>query len=124
MMYRTMSFEKPPERWRVLLEQAITCAGKGGQLAVAQALGVSRTYVSRVMSTGKSGLKEVSERFIARVIACYEKPVYIDCPATQRSQLQSECDKANQPAPTHHPIAVQIWRKCQICPKKPPGEKS
>lgn len=114
-----MTTETPPEDWRTLLEQAILDAKKGGRTTVSETLGVSRSYVSRVMSTGKSGLNSVSPRFIDRVIHCYSRQTRVDCPATQQRQARSECAKANQPAPTHNPIAVQIWRQCQVCPNKP-----
>lgn len=104
--------------WRALLEREVEKAGEHGKARVAVRLGLSRAYVSRVMNPeGKSGLKSVPQTFIDRVISRFH---VVACPA--RGDLEvpyTDCAKANQPAPTHNPLAVMLWRKCQSCPNKP-----
>lgn len=108
--------------WMALLQRELEKAGPKGKVRVAARLGVSRSYVSRVMNQdGKSAMKRVPQEFIDRVIARFHVTT---CP--QRGDLEvpySDCTKANQPAPTHNPLAVMLWRKCQTCPNKPTPTK-
>lgn len=104
--------------WRALLlaEVARDPRKKAG---VAVRLNVSRAYVSRVLSEGRSALGAVPQKFINRVIDRFH--VVDHCPATQAPQPRAECLKANGPAPTHNPLAMRVWRCCQTCPHKPHG---
>jgi len=107
--------------WRALLDAEVAKAGQHGKARVAVRLGFSRAYVSRVMNPeGKSGLKNVPQSFIDRVINRFH---VIACPVRSVEVPYSDCAKANQPAPTHNPLAVMVWRKCQSCPNKPEGDR-
>lgn len=101
--------------WRDILarEVALDPRGKAG---VAERLGVCRSYVSRVLSTGKSGYKAVPRKFILRVL---DLEAEIDCPARGLRAPRTDCHKANEPIPTWNPVAVALWRACQQCPNKP-----
>lgn len=97
--------------WRELLEHAVAETNPG---AVAAALGVSRTYVSRVRS---GHLDPVPAAFVRRVRATYD---LVDCPATGRAQPATDCRRyATEIAPTHNPRSLRIWRHCQTCPNHP-----
>ncbi len=105
--------------WRALLDAGLERLGS--KAALAGRLGFSRAYVSRVMNPeGKSGIPEPHDTFVQRVI---ERLSGVECPISHRPPARSECDKANDPAPIHNPIAVQLWRKCQTCPHKPNPQK-
>lgn len=111
-----------PELWRTLLEEACSDHPKG-KAGVAKRLGVSRSYVSRALATGRSAAgfpKGVRPQFIGRVMDCLH---VIECPATYQKQPRGTCRKANEPAPTHNPLAMRIWRECQSCPNKPSREE-
>ena len=103
------------KHWRALLEVAVQRSNK---TAVAAQLQVSRSYVSRAMSTGRAALASVPQAFIARVKARY---LVVECPFRQATVPWATCLDANQPAPTHNPLMVAAWRACQKCPKKPAG---
>ena len=107
--------------WMSLLKTAVTAAGKAGKQRVADRLGFSRPYVSRVMNPdGKSGIPNPPQSFIDRVIDRYH--VVSECPATQREQPRIECRRlALGAAPMHNPLAMRIWKTCQTCPHKPEG---
>jgi len=92
---------------------------KNNKAALATRIGFSRAYVSRVMNPeGKSGIRVPHQTFIDRVI---DRLHVVECPISRQAVRRTECAKANQPAPTHNPMAVQLWRKCQTCPHKPQG---
>lgn len=106
--------------WRGLLEKAVA-AHKKGKAGVAARLGVSRALVSRVMSDGKSAIDPTRD-FIDLVISRFHT---VECPIGNfnLSTAISECEKANNPAPTHNPLAMNRWRECQRCPNRPTGDK-
>lgn len=98
---------------------AEVAANKRGKAGVAERLGVSRAYVSRCLSSGASAFKEVPDEFVSRVLGTYHIVV---CPATGEKRSRDECRSANEPAPTHNPLAMRLWRECQQCPNKPRKE--
>lgn len=101
---------------RQLLIDAVVAAGAKGKAAVAIRLGYSREMVARVLSPNDP--LEMSERFVDRVIDRFH--VIPVCPATEQQQPRSECRRlSSQPAPTHNPLSMRIWRACQSCPHKP-----
>lgn len=103
--------------WRALLETEIA-AHRRGKAGVADRLGVSRAYVSRVLSPGKSGLAKVPKSFVDRVIDRLH--VVAECPVTCQPRPRSECRQiGNGPAPTHNPLSMRTWRACQQCAHKP-----
>ena len=106
--------------WRALLEGEVKRDPRK-KAGVADRLGFKRCYVSRVMSTGSSAVPNVSQRFIDRVIDRFH--VVDLCPATKAPQPRAECNKSNEPAPTHNPQAMRVWRCCQTCPHKPSPAK-
>jgi hypothetical protein len=110
----------PTAVWRDIIAREIA-ADPRGKAGVADRLGVSRSYVSRALSAGKSGYQAVPKKFILRVLDLESE---IDCPATGARTPRADCHKANAPMPTYNPIAVGIWRACQSCPHKPTGVKS
>lgn len=101
--------------WRALLIHEVGCDPRG-KAGVALRLGVSRAYVSRVLTQGACAIEAVSPRFIERVLDAYH---VIECPATLDMQPRSHCHKANTPAPMHNPLSLRIWRTCQNCQHKP-----
>lgn len=101
--------------WRTVLAREIARDPRG-KAGIAQRLGVSRCYVSRVTSGGVSALAAVSPRFVSRV---YDLESDVGCPATGGMIARRECLKALAPAPTHNPQAMRIWRECQTCAMKP-----
>ena len=97
--------------WRVVLNSAITTdpAGKKG---VAERLGVSRPYVSRV-TTGDLQHR-VPARFIARVTAVL---MQVDCPYLQRPLPPAECGRyAERSYAQVSSFEVDHWRACRACP--------
>ena len=97
--------------WRVVLNSAITTdpAGKKG---VAERLGVSRPYVSRV-TTGDLQHR-VPARFIARVTAVL---MQVDCPYLQRPLAPAECGRyAERSYAQVSSFEVDHWRACRACP--------
>lgn len=105
--------------WRALLATEIA-RNPRKKAGVAEELRVSRCYISRITSTGSSAITDVSPQFVTRVLDRYLGAVV--CPATGQSQPRRECHKANQPAPTHNPNSMRIWRHCQQCALKPAKE--
>lgn len=105
--------------WRALLAAELARAPRG-KAGVAERLGFSRVYVSRVMSTGSSAYADVPQKFIDRVISRFH---VVSCPARAGQEMPyADCAKGNGPAPTHNPLAMHIWRECQRCPNKPTQE--
>jgi hypothetical protein len=106
--------------WRGLLEAAVAAHPKG-KAGVALRLGVSRAYVSRALSEGKSGFAQVPKTFVDRVLdRLYVVP---ECPAISQPRPRADCQQiGNGPAPTHNPVSMRVWRACQQCPHKPEGK--
>lgn len=103
--------------WQRLLADAIRNAGPRGKAAVAERLGVSRPYVSRVVA---GDYDPVPQPFIDRVIE--RLYVVAECPATGQPQPRIDCRRiALGAAPTHNPLAMRIWACCQRCAEKPEG---
>lgn len=105
----------PPPAWRDIIEREIA-ADPRGKAGIADRLGVSRCYVSRVLTAGKAGYQAVPKKFILRVLDLESD---VDCPATAGRMPRAECRKANGEAPTHNPFAMRLWRECQVCTLKP-----
>lgn len=100
----------PPD-WRDVLEREIS-ADPRGKLGLAERMGVSRVYVSRV-ATGHIPPEQVSPRFIARLYESLE--AYI-CPHTGQTIAPSLCRQAA--ARTYESLTfaeVDQWRACQSC---------
>lgn len=98
-------------RWRDVLTNAV--ADLGTKQRAAERLGVSRTYVSRVMS---GDIYPVPQAFIDRVIA---KLDVVTCPHSFQEQVRQNCLHALGPAPTHNPFRLALWQACQQCPHRP-----
>ena len=101
--------------WQDILAREVA-ADPRGKAGVAVRLGVCRSYVSRVMSAGSSAYAAVPRRFVLRVL---DLDADIDCPAQGAKRPRADCHKANEPAPTHNPMAMRLWRECHACPHKP-----
>lgn len=100
----------PPD-WRDVLEREIS-ADPRGKLGLAERMGVSRVYVSRV-ATGHIPPEQVSPRFIARLYESLE--AYI-CPHTGQTIAPSLCRQTA--ARTYESLTfaeVDQWRACQSC---------
>ncbi|MBW7901227.1 MAG: LacI family transcriptional regulator [Rhodocyclaceae bacterium] len=101
-----------------LLRLAVDAAGKRGKAHVATRLGVSRCYVSRVLSPTDTCRCPLSDAVAQRIIDRYH--VIPECPATLQPQPRSECARISHgAAPTHNPLSMRIWRVCQTCVHKP-----
>lgn len=112
----TESFVNATPDWRAILEQAVSEHPKG-KAGVSVRLGVSRSYVSRVLSSGTSAY-EAPPSFITKVI----ERLYMvaECPHTSQPQPFSECRAVSlSPPPTHNPSRMALWKSCQRCPNKP-----
>lgn len=105
----------PLPDWRAILAREVSLHPRG-KAGVAERLGVSRTYVSRALSTGASAYPHVPQPFVSRVLDLESD---VDCPPRSQRVARAECRKALAPAPTHNPLAMRIWRECQICAFKP-----
>jgi len=103
--------------WRTILEAAVKNHERG-KAGVADRLGVGRSYVSQILSTGKSA-RPAPPKFVERVIASFHT---VNCPYTGWETPYADCAKANGPVPTFNPLLVQRWRACQGCPNKPAKE--
>ena len=101
--------------WRALLEAEVA-RNPRGKAGVAPRLGIKRSYLSRIMSSGSSAVA-ASPEVIRRVIDRFH--LVDECPATNQPMPRSDCLKALQAAPTHNPLSMRIWRCCQTCPHKP-----
>ena len=98
-----------------LLAEAVAADPKG-KAGVAWRLNVSRALLSRVLSPNDP--TGMSAKLAQRVIDCYH--VVPACPYNGLARPRSECRRlALGPAPTHNPLAMQIWKTCQSCPHKP-----
>lgn len=105
--------------WRALLATEVS-SNPRGKAGVADRLGVTRGYVSQVMSEGSSKPAAVSPKFVKRVLGLLH---VITCPATREEQPREACAKAIAAAPTHNPQAMRVWRCCQTCPHKPTSQE-
>lgn len=109
-------------RWLALLKAAVAADGKLGKLGVAQRMGVSRPYVSRVLMTGEGRIKVPSEHFIRRVLAAFGDG-RLDCPhlGTDIALGQCQAFAAREWKVIHGsgPEKVLHWRACQRCPQNP-----
>ena len=114
-------------RWRVLLKEVLAQKGRGGMTQVAQDMGVSRVYVSRVFMTGENRIAVPSKKFIARVFAAYGNG-RVDCPHLGTDIAHGECRR--YAALTWAviqgtgPQRVLHWRACQACPQNPQPENA
>jgi hypothetical protein len=106
--------------WRAILVREVDLDPRG-KAGVAQRLGVSRAYVSRALSGGKSAYAAVPRKFISRV---WDIESDVHCPMHGSKIPRAECRKAIAPAPIHNPLAMHVWRGCQRCALKPIEDKT
>jgi transcriptional regulator with XRE-family HTH domain len=104
------------EHWRARLVAEIE-ADPRGKAGLAERMGISRSYISRVLSTGSSRLPEqqtitFARRFLSHIGA-------LNCPATGEQIDRKVCAAAHEYAPTHNPLSMQRWRQCQSCANRP-----
>lgn len=118
--FLTRDLELVEPRWLALLKQTIAQhPGRGGVLKAAQAMGVSRTYVARVLMTGENRIKVPSQAFINRVIAAFGQG-RVDCPHLARDIAPGECHAyARRSYGAISAADVPHWRACQSCPQNP-----
>lgn len=104
-----------------LLRAEVANAGDGGKASVAVRLGISRCYLSRVLSPNDTC--EASEKLLGRIIDRFD--VIPECPATGLPQPRHECLRlCRGKAPTHNPLSMRIWKIGQTCPNKPQEDRS
>jgi hypothetical protein len=114
-------------RWRVLLKEVLAQKGRGGMTQVAQDMGVSRVYVSRVFMTGENRIAVPSQKFIDRVLSAYGNG-RVDCPHLCTDIAHGDCQR--YAALTWAviqgtgPERVLHWRACQACPNNPQPESA
>jgi hypothetical protein len=114
-------------RWLVLLKEVLAQKGRGGMTQVAQDMGVSRVYVSRVFMTGENRIAVPSQKFIDRVLAAYGNG-RVDCPHLGTDIAHGDCQR--YAALTWAviqgtgPERVLHWRACQACPNNPQPESA
>ena len=103
----------PTPGWRLALNAAIS-ADPEGKKGVAERLGVSRPYVSRI-TTGHIAV--ASRRFVARVEAAL---MQVDCPHLLRALPPAECRAYAQRSYAQiSQFDVGHWRACRTCPCNP-----
>lgn len=121
----------PDEDWRSVLLSLIasTPGGISGVAKLAESMGIEglgRVYITRVLSSGKSGIAKPSRHFIDRV---WQVAGRVYCPHLCRDIGREECR-------THHgktyaqagvarmvPLTtVDHWRACRKCPQNPNAE--
>ena len=104
----------PVPAWRTALDAAIA-ADPRRTAGVALRLGVSRPYVSRVI-TGH--MPRAPQAFIDRVLATYLR---VQCPHLKVSLAPSECRAyAGRSYGQITVYEVDHWRACRSCPVKAP----
>lgn len=103
------------EAWRTILEREVALDPRG-KAGVAALLGVSRSYISRALSTGSSAFKARPAKLIRRI---YDLETGVDCPAEGRRVPRAECRKATGPCPTSNILDARRWRACQSCAMRP-----
>ena len=115
----TMSTQSTAEPvWLSLLRTAIA-ANPRGKAGVADAMGITRPYICRVLS---GSIPVPSPRFIGRVLKTYQR---IDCPHLGTSLAYSECQAhASRTYAALSHMEVDHWRACQRCPHRPVGVTS
>ncbi len=121
--HATQALPDVEPRWLALLKQAIADhAGRGGVLKAAQAMGVSRTYVARVLMTGENRIKHPSPAFVRRALNAFGNG-RLDCPHLVAEISLGQCqDFAAREWKVIHgsgPEKVLHWRACQSCPQNP-----
>jgi hypothetical protein len=103
----------PAPSWRRALDEAIE-ADPRGRKGVAERLGVSRPYVSRI-TTGH--IPQASPKFIRRVVAVLQR---VDCPHLGTSLPPADCRAyAERRYAQIGPFDVPHWRACRACPNNP-----
>lgn len=106
------------DEWREILAREVERHPRG-KAGVAEMLKVSRSYISRALSTGTSAFKARPARLIRRI---YDLETGVECPAEGRRVPRAECVRGLGEPPTHNPVLMRIWRACQTCPLKPLAE--
>lgn len=102
-----------PPLWLTLLLDAVATHPKG-KLGVAGALGISRPYVSRVLT---GSIPVPPQKFIDRVLRTYQR---VDCPHLGTSLAHSDCvTHASRPYAALSHMEVDHWRACQRCAHRP-----
>lgn len=97
--------------WRAMLDAAVS-ADPAGKKGVAERLGVSRPYVSRVITGDLQ--HRVPAKFIARVNAVL---MQVDCPYLQRPLPPADCGRyAERSYAQISSFEVDHWRACRACP--------
>ena len=103
--------------WQALLNQAIG-ADKRGISGVADRMGISRPYVSRVMA---GGFDPVPASFIERVLSVYGQ---VECPHLRQAIEPATCRQyAGRSYSTINAAEVPHWRACRRCPLNPTHEE-
>lgn len=103
--------EQPP-LWVVLLADEVQ---RSNRTQAAHRIGMSRTAVSLVLVNRYASPSTASvER---RVL---EKLGRLDCLALDEVVTVQQCQTYREKsAPTHNPMAMQAWKRCQHCPLNP-----
>lgn len=102
--------------WLALLQQAIDGDARGIS-GVADRMGVSRPYVSRVLS---GSIDPVPEKFTTRVLATFAR---IDCPHLRSSLAPQACSAfARRSYGAISAAEVPHWRACKKCPNNKPED--
>jgi hypothetical protein len=104
------------EGW--LSRLAADCAANPrGKAGMAAAMGISRPYIARALSTGKSALlPSQMESLRARYLTFVGE---LRCPSTGEVVERAVCLAGHASAPTHNPSRMMIWKTCQRCSLRP-----
>lgn len=105
------------EDWRGVLATLVAEHPKGKQ-GVADVMGVSRVYVSRVFMTGPNRIEHPGKAFVAKVWGAVGA---VACPHLGRTLATADC-KAHATrswGALSGQDQVQHWRACQRCPHNP-----
>lgn len=103
----------PAPNWRRALEAAVA-ADPQGKLGVSLKLGVSRVYVSRVMT---GSMPQAPAKFVERVVKML---MVVDCPYLCRPLQPAECRAfAARSYSQVSQFEVAHWRACRGCMHNP-----
>lgn len=121
----------PDEDWRSVLLSLIasTPGGISGVAKMAESMGIEglgRVYITRVLSTGKSGIAKPSRHFIDRV---WQVAGRVYCPHLCRDIGREECQAHHCKTYAQAGVArmvplttVDHWRACRKCANNPNAE--
>ncbi|MGJ8523038.1 hypothetical protein R84981_001731 [Carnimonas sp. R-84981] len=111
----TSAWGNEPPRWIELLAAEVEATN---MTRAGARVGVSRSAVSLALANRYPSPS--TERIERRVLDALDR---IQCLVANDAVSSVECQSFREkPAPTHNPMAMRLWSKCQRCPHNPNRE--